>query len=210
MAQIGDQYPVNLEIDYPEAPDRVTTLFRVFTVIPIAIILSLLNGPGYRTEDGTGWNAAFGGAGVLFAAVVLMLLFRQKYPRWWFDWNYNLTRFATRVGAYFALLMHVYPATDEDQTVHLDIPYPNAPVDLNRWLPLIKWFLAIPHYIVLFFLNIAAFIVTIIVWFAILITGRYPEDFFGFVVGVFRWNLRVFAYAFLLTTDRYPPFRLSP
>ena len=142
-------------------------------------------------------------------ATMLMLVFRQKYPRWWFDWNMALTRFGTRVGTYLALLRDEYPSTDEDQAVHIEIPYPDAKKDLNRWLPLVKWLLAIPHYIVLFFLGIAALVVVMIAWFAILFTGRYPKGLFDFVVGVMRWSLRVSAYAFLLTTDKYPPFALS-
>jgi hypothetical protein len=143
------------------------------------------------------------------APVVLMLLFRRKYPGWWFNWNLELTRFGTRVGAYLALLDDTYPSTDEEQSVHLAIETPDG-ATLSRWLPLVKWLLAIPHYIVLFLLGIAAFFVTIFAWFAILFTGRYPRGAFGFVVGVFRWSLRVSAYAFLLTTDRYPPFSLDP
>ncbi len=147
--------------------------------------------------------------GVLFLATMLMLVFRQKYPRWWFDWNIALTKFSTRVGAYLALLRDEYPSTDEEQAVHIEIPYPDAKKDLNRWLPLVKWLLAIPHYIVLFFLGIAAIFVVIIAWFAILFTGRYPKGLFDFVVGVMRWSLRVDAYAILLTTDEYPPFTLN-
>jgi len=204
-------YPASLHIDYPEHPDRLTTLFRIFTVIPIAIILGLVSGggtnSGAQTTEGVRYSYAAGG--IIFAATLLMILFRQKYPRWWFDWNYNLTKFSYRVGAYFLLLMHQYPSTDEDQAVHLDLVYPNVPVELNRWLPLVKWFLAIPHYIVLFFLGIAAAIVTVIAWFAILIAGTYPRELFDFVVGVGRWALRVQAYAILLITDRYPPFSLN-
>jgi hypothetical protein len=190
MAQAPVPYPVSLSIDYPDRKlNRLTTFFRLFTVIPIAII-----------------QAAAGGLVVL--PLVLMLLFRQKYPKWWFDWNLALTKFSTRVGAYFALLRDEYPSTDEEQAVHLEIAYPDAK-QLNRWLPLVKWFLAIPHYIVLWLLSIAAFVCIVIAWFAILFTGRYPRGLFDFVVGFLRWVLRVEAYAFLLTTDRYPPFRLS-
>ena len=145
----------------------------------------------------------------MFLPLVLMLLFRQKYPRWWFDWNVALTKFSTRVLAYFCLLRDEYPSTDEDQAVHIEIAYPDAKQDLNRWLPLVKWFLAIPHVIILCFLGIAAVVCAIIAWFAILFTGRYPKGLFGFIVGVFRWSLRLDVYAFLLTTDRYPPFSLS-
>jgi hypothetical protein len=157
----------------------------------------------------TGWTWQYGAGGILFLPVLLMILFRKKYPRWWFDWNLALTRFSARVGAYLALLTDVYPSTDEEQAVHIDIPYPDAPRDLSRGLPLVKWFLAIPHYIVLFFISIAAFVCVVVAWFAILFTGRYPAGLFDFVVGVYRWSLRVAAYAFLLTTDQYPPFSLT-
>lgn len=195
-------YPVSLSIDYPDRHlDKLTTFFRIFTVIPIAIILGLLGGTGNYQYAAAG--------GLVFVPTALMLLFRQKYPRWWFDWNLNLTRFSARVSAYLSLLRDEYPSTDEDQAVHISIPYPDAQADLNRWLPLVKWFLAIPHYVVLFFLGIAALVCIVIAWFAILFTGRYPQSLFDFVVGVFRWSLRVTVYAIILTTDQYPPFRLS-
>ena len=136
--------------------------------------------------------------------------FRQKYPGWWFDWNVALTAFGLRVMAYLALLRDEYPSTDEEQAVHLDIVYPDAKLELNRWLPLVKWLLALPHFIVLGLLAAAAVVCVILAWFAILFTGHYPRSLFDFVVGVFRWWVRVAAYAVLLTTDRYPPFRLGP
>lgn len=195
-------YPASLSIDYPDRDlDKLTTFFRIFTVIPIAIILGLLGGTGNYQYAAAG--------GLVFVPTALMLLFRQKYPRWWFDWNLNLIRFSARVSAYLSLLRDEYPSTDEEQAVHISIPYPDAQADLNRWLPLIKWFLAIPHYVVLFFLGIAALVCVVIAWFAILFTGRYPRSLFDFVVGVFRWSLRVTVYAIVLTTDRYPPFSLS-
>ena len=139
-----------------------------------------------------------------------MILFRKKYPRWWFDWNLELMRFVNRIDVYLALMDDTYPSTDEQQSVHLDFPYPDVEADLTRGMPLVKWFLAIPHYIVLFFLGIAAFFAVVFAWFAILFTGRYPRGLFGFVEGVCRWHNRVYAYAFALVTDRYPPFRLKP
>jgi hypothetical protein len=207
---MNESYPLTYSVDYPDRElNRLTTFFRLFTVIPIAIVL------------GTVAHATFGGGGdrettyiaaggLLFAGPLLMILFRKKYPRWWFDWNLNLQRFTNRVSAYFLLLSDTYPSTDEEQYVHLDYPYPDAQRDLNRWLPLVKWFLAIPHYVVLFFLGIGAFFVTIAAWFAILFTGTYPRAIFDYMVGVHRWANRVEAYAFTLATDRYPPFRLSP
>lgn len=209
MSQTPPSYPVTLTIDYPDrALNRLTTFFRIFTLIPIAIILALVSG-SLDLSSPSGWTLLYAAGGILFLPPLLMILFRQKYPRWWFDWNLALTKFGTRVVAYVDLLTDVYPSTDEEQSVHLEIPYPDVPKDLNRWLPLVKWLLAIPHYIVLAFLWIAAFVCVVIAWFAILFTTRYPRGLFDFVVGVYRWSLRVSAYAFLLTTDRYPLFSLT-
>ncbi len=209
---INAGYPVQFSVDYPDRPlDRLTTLFRIFTTIPIAIVLGAVSGSTYQWSYRGNMNAIIAGVGgLLFLAPLLMILFRQKYPRWWFDWNQELLRFTNRVTVYVALMDDHYPSTDEEQSVHLDFPYPDVPRELNRWLPLVKWFLAIPHYVVLFFLDIGAVVVVIITWFAILFTGRYPRALFDFVEGVIRWHNRVIGYAFLLVTDRYPPFRLSP
>ncbi|GAI32240.1 unnamed protein product [marine sediment metagenome] len=209
MAKTSNRYPMSLSIDYPEKLDKLTTFFRIFTVIPIFIIICLLSSATWEWKGTSGEVYQYAAAGLVFLPIVLMLLFRQKYPKWWFDWNVALIKFSTRVEAYLALLRDEYPSTDEDQAVHIEIPYPDAKNELNRWLPLVKWFLAIPHYFVLFFLGIAAIVCVVIAWFVILFTGRYHKGLFDFVVGVFRWSLRVAAYAFLLTTDRYPPFALS-
>jgi hypothetical protein len=207
-------YPARLEIDYPDRQlNRVSTFFRLFAIIPIAIVLGMIDGGSHVTTTQAGGQTTTTtfatGGGTLVVPVIVMLLFRRKYPGWWFTWNLELTRFSTRVGAYFALLDDTYPSTDEQQSVHLAIDAPDGAA-LSRWLPLVKWLLAIPHYIVLFFLVIAAFFAVVFAWFAILFTGRYPRSAFGFVEGVFRWGLRVGCYAFLLTTDRSPPFSLNP
>lgn len=206
----ADVYPVQFFVDFPHRPlNRLTTFLRIFVAIPILIVLGTVDGGQSQWISTTRSYAAAGAGGILFFGPLLMILFRQKYPRWWFDWNLELQRFSNRVGVFLLLMDDQYPSTDEHQSVHLDYAYPDARVDLNRWLPLVKWLLAIPHYFVLLFLNLAALIVVMISWFAILITGRYPRSNFDFIEGVLRWNNRVIAYAFVLVTDEYPPFRLS-
>jgi hypothetical protein len=205
-------YAARLTIDYPEKLDRMTTLLRAIWIIPIAVVLGLLTASGNQTMvTASGEQIASVGGGLLAGlafATALMIAIRVRYPRWWFDFARELTRFGARVGAYFALLTDRYPSTVEEQAVHLEVDYPDVDRDLNRWLPLVKWLLAIPHYVVLVFLSIGAVFAIVIAWFAILITGRYPQPLFNYVVGVSRWGLRVSAYAFLLVTDRYPPFSL--
>jgi len=206
-------YPARLEIDYPEQHNRVTTLFRVVLIIPIGIVISVLTSGDTQTVYDVGGETvsrtSAGIAGGLFLATLLMIIFRKRYPRWWFEFALELTRFGTRVCAYLVLVTDRYPSTVEEQSVHLQIDYPDAERDLNRWLPLVKWLLAIPHLLVLIVLSLAALFAVVIAWFAILLTGRYPRGLFDFVVGVGRWWLRVQAYAILLVTDRYPPFSLT-
>lgn len=217
----GNQaYPARLTIDYPEKLDRFSTLFRLILIIPIAVILALITHAGQTVTHTVFLNEAgevvkrtrdtAGGLAIgLATATALMIIFRQRYPRWWFDFSRELARFGTRVAAYLCLLTDQYPSTVEEQSVHLEIDYPDAKVDLNRWMPIVKWLLAIPHYIMLAFLGVAAFFAVVIAWFAILLSGQYPRVLFDFIVGVGRWGLRVNAYAFLLVTDRYPPFSLD-
>ena len=203
-------YAARLDIEYPEnGLSRASTFFRIILVIPIAILAGLVGGSIASSWPSGATNvAATLTAGGLFGPTLLMLLFRRKYPRWWFDWNLELTRFSARINAYMSLMRDEYPSTDEEQAVRLELDYPDASRDLNRWLPLVKWLLAIPHYIVLAVLGVASFICVILAWFAILFTGRYPRGLFNFVLGVHRWGLRVGAYMWLLITDRYPPFSL--
>ncbi|MEJ2564153.1 MAG: DUF4389 domain-containing protein [Anaerolineales bacterium] len=214
------EYPARLQVDYPEKLDRWTTFFRIIYIIPIAIILSLLTQAGETVTKTVILNQAGDVVNVtrdttgglltgLFMATLLMILFRQRYPRWWFDFIRELTRFEARFAVYATLLTDQYPSTVEEQAVHLEIDYPEVETELNRWMPLVKWLLAIPHYIVLAFLGVGAVFAAIIAWFAILLTGQYPKSLFDYMVGVVRWGLRVNAYAFLLVTDKYPPFSLS-
>ncbi len=205
-------YPVQFSVDYPDRPlNRLTTFFRLVVAVPILTVLGAVAGGTWQwSADDRTTVVAAGAGGLLVFGPLLMILFRRKYPRWWFDWNLELQRFGNRVVAYLALMDDRYPSTDEQQSVHLDYRYPDAARELNRGLPLVKWLLAVPHYVVLFFLQIAAFVVVVIAWFAILFTGGYPRGLFEFVEGVIRWHNRVVAYAFTLVTDRYPPFRLAP
>lgn len=215
MVPQSERYAARLEIDYPPTLDRVTSFFRLLWIIPIAIVFGSLSAAADETVTTTTdnvvtttTNSGGGIAGGISFATLLMIVFRQRYPRWWFDFAREFTRFGARVGAYFFLLTDIYPSTVEEQSVHLEIDYPDVQRDLNRWLPLVKWLLALPHYLVLLGLWIGAIVVWVIAWFAILFTGRYPRSLFDYMVGVGRWGLRVQAYAFLLVTDRYPPFSL--
>jgi len=207
----GHGYPLTFSVDYPDRElNRLSSFFRLFTVIPIAIVLGTVAHATYSAGGSSDTSVYVAAGGLLFAGPLLMILFRKKYPAWWVDWNRELLRFTNRVHVYFWLMNDTYPSTDEQQSVHLDFPTPNAETDLARGMPLVKWFLAIPHYVVLFFLGIAAVICVIITWFAILFTGRYPQSLFTFVEGFLRWANRVVAYAFILVTDKYPPFSLDP
>lgn len=206
-----NDYPVTFAVDYPDRKlSRLTSFFRLFMLIPILIVLGAIGGfsASYGDAGESTGTFAIAAAGLLTLPVLLMVLFRKKYPRWWFDWNLELQRFGSRVGAYALLMDDRYPSTDERQSVHLDYAYPDVAHDLGRGMPLVKWFLAIPHYVVLFFLGIGAVIAAVLAWFAILFTGRYPRGLFEYIEGVMRWHNRVIGYAFTLVTDRYPPFRL--
>lgn len=206
----SEGYPVEFSVDYPDRElDRLGTFLRPLLAIPILILLNTVAGPSAGWEEEEGGRVALGAGGILFLGPMLMLVFRQKYPRWWFDWNRELLRFANRVVAYLALMDDRYPSTEDEQSVRLDIAYPDAKYDLNRWLPLVKWLLALPHYVVLLILSVGAALAVIAAWLAILFTGRYPLGLFEFVEGVMRWHNRVVGYAFILATDRYPPFRLT-
>ncbi len=210
----SEAYPARLSVEYPDGPrNRLSVFVRILLAIPILIIGALVTGSSQVGQADTSWDLgrteALAGSVGLFLATALMILFRQKYPRWWFDWNLEVARFTTRISAYLLLLRDDYPSTDERQAVTVDIDYPDAKNDLDRVLPLFKWFLAIPHYIVLSVLGTASVVVVVLGWFAVLITGTLPMGMFRFLEGLMRWGLRVAAYAFLLTTDRYPPFRLG-
>ena len=207
---IPAEYPISFSVDAAEGDrNRVTCAFRLILALPILVVAGAIGGGAFAVAGSNGRTTASAAGGLLVGGPALMILFREKYPRWWFDWNYALLRFQNRVGAYLLLLRDEYPSTDDEQAVHLEISYPDVGTELNRWFPLVKWLLAIPHYIVLFFLDIGVFFALIVAWFSIVFTGRYPPRIYDFVVGAMRWHNRVVGYAFILVTDRYPPFRLA-
>jgi hypothetical protein len=204
-------HPVEFDVDYPDRRlDRISTLLRPVFAVPILVVLALLGGPALAGGDDGGELFFIGCAsGLIFVPPLLTIVFREKYPRWWFDFNLAFMRFDNRVMSYLLLLRDEVPSTDEEQSVHLEVSYPDVRADLNRWLPLVKWFLAIPHYLVLLVLDIGVVLAAAAAWVAILVIGRYPRRLFDYIVGVMRWHNRVVGYAFALVTDRYPPFRLS-
>jgi hypothetical protein len=203
-------HPVDFDVDRPDRPlDRLSSFFRIFFAMPILVVLAAIGGPAFGGTDSDGIAFAGVASGILFIPPLLTIVFRQKYPRWWFDFNQAYLGFNNRVIAYVLLLRDEYPSTDEEQAVHLRLPYPDVRADLNRWMPLVKWFLAIPHYVVLIVLDVGVVLAAIAAWVSILVTGRYPRGLFDFTVGVMRWHNRVVGYAFALVTDHYPPFRLS-
>lgn len=202
----AEDYPVSFDVDYPDRPlDRLSTLLRPIIALPIIAVIALIGG---ATLNADSEGIVVGGGGLLVLPTALMIVFRQEYPRWFFDFNLALSRFGARVCAYLALLDDTYPSTEDEQAVHLEVAYPDAEQDINRYMPLVKWLLAIPHYIVLVVLTIGAVFVVLYAWVVILATGRYPRGAFDYVVGVARWQARVAGYVSLLVTDRYPPFSL--
>jgi len=210
MQSTTSNHPVEFDIDYPDRPlDRVSTFFRLLFALPILVVLAALGGPAFGGGGGD-WLFFVGlASGILVIPPMLTIVFREKYPRWWFDFNLAFLRFDNRVLSYLLLLRDEFPSTDEEQSVHLDVPYPDVRSELSRWKPLVKWLLAIPHYVALLVLDIAVVVGAVVAWIAILFTGRYPRRLFEFTVGVMRWHNRVVGYAFALATDDYPPFRLA-
>ena len=174
MAQSGasSDYPVQFSVDYPESRNRLSVLFRLILAIPIVIVGAAVGGHiDMGDAELTESFAPLYAGGVLWIGPLLMIVFRKKYPKWWFDWNLELSRFTTRIESFILVLRDEYPSTDEEQSVHLQIEYPNAETELNRILPIFKWLLAIPHYIILAILWVLAIVATILAWLSILGPG---------------------------------------
>ena len=185
-------YPLRFDIEYPEQLSRWLIFVKWLLAIPHFLILYALSAV----------------ANVITFIAFFAILFTGRYPRGLFDFVVNIYRWQENVFAYYGLFRDEYPPFSWEAgkyPVTFEVDYPES---LSRWLIFVKWLLAIPHIIVLFFLYIVALVVWVIVWFAILFTGRFPRGLFDFLVGVNRWSLRVNAYALLLMRDDYPPFIL--
>jgi hypothetical protein len=185
-------YPVRFDVQYPEQLSRWLIFVKWILAIPHFLILYALNAV----------------AGICVLIGFFAILFTRQFPRGLWDFVVNTRRWNENNSAYIALMRDEYPPFSWEPGVYpvtLEVDYPE---EMNRWLPLVKWLLAIPHLIVLSVLYIAAIVVIIIAWFAILFTGQFPRGMFDFVVGVMRWNNRVYAYFYLLR-DEYPPFSLK-
>lgn len=185
-------YPLRFDVEYPERLSRLLIFVKWLLAIPHFIVLYFL---GIIAE--------------LFLLIgFFAILFTKKYPKGLFDFVVNVYRWNANAVAYTALMRDEYPPFSWDAgqyPVTFEVDYPE---ELNRWLPLIKWLLAIPHMVVLFFLYIVALVLWVLAWFAILITGRFPRGMFDFMVGAMRWQYRVTAYAYLMR-DEYPPFSMK-
>jgi urea transporter len=193
-APAAPEYPVRFDVEYPDRLSRWKIFVKWLFAIPHLIIIYLL---GIVNS-------------VMIFIAFFAVLFTKKWPRGMFDFSVQIQRWTANVLAYFLVLLRdEYPPFSGDAgeyPVTLEIDYDD---DLSRWQIFVKWLLAIPHLIVLVFLAIVVYVVVIIAFFAILFTARYPRGLFDFVVGTYRWYMRVNAYAFWFMTDRYPPFSLK-
>ncbi len=204
---VETSYPVRFEAEYPEQLGRLSSAFRIILYIPVAIFLALVGGQAFSYSDfGDATTTSVAGGGGIILAIWATVIVRQYVPHWLFDFQVALMRFQARAYGYLALLTDRFPAFEGEYPINFEVRYPDK---LSRWKVAIwKIITSIPHIIILIFLFLAAFVVIVIAWFAILFTGRYPQGLHTFVAGVFRWSLRVQAY-FLSLTDDYPPFSLE-
>ena len=182
--------------------DRMSVALRIFLVVPIAIFVSAFTAWSGSSEASTFLS------GLLFLPVLLALVFRGIYPSYVLDFNRALLALSTRVTAYIFLLNDKYPSIEDSADVKITFPEIAGGAKLNRYLPLVKWLLALPLYIVGFVYTIYGLAVLIFTWFTILFTGKMPAFSGGVLLGVTQFWNRVYGYAFLLVTDEYPSFSL--
>ena len=198
---MSNQIETQIDVSLTER-NRLTAFFRIILVVPVFIFVSSFSPATAFSDDAAGILA-----GLMALPAGLAIVVRQVYPSYVLAFNEALLSLQTRVDVYLVLLTDEYPSIEENDLVSVTFPEVDAK-QLNRWLPLIKWLLAVPLYIVGIVYIIYAALLTLLGWFSILFTGKYPEVCAEGVVGTIAYWNRVIGYAFLLVTDEYPTFSL--
>lgn len=198
---MSQQIETQIDVTLTER-NRVSALFRIIVVVPMAIFVA-----SFAPTDLSTSNSNYLSVGFFILPTALAIVVRQIYPTYLLAFNEALLSLQTRVDAYLLLLTDEYPSIEENDVVSVTFPEVDAKA-LNRWLPLIKWFLAIPLYVVGVFYIVYLFLLTIAGWFSVVFTGNYPEKCTEGVVGTIAYWNRVIGYAFLMVTDEYPSFSL--
>jgi Mn2+/Fe2+ NRAMP family transporter len=181
--------------------DKSTALFRLFLAVPVLIFLSSFS------EFADDLPGVLGG--LLVLPVVLSMLFRNVYPSYVLAFNKALLELSNRVNAYVLVLTDEYPSIEANQKVRLIYPEIDGGKKLSPWMPLVKWFLAIPLFLLGIIYAIYAFALTLVSWFSVITKGFYPEDKAEEVIKVIAYWNRLYGYALLLVTDEYPSFSLN-
>jgi len=186
-----------------EDRNRLTAFFRLVIVMPVAIYVSAFAIDSISTDT---WGYSLGG--LIFLPTLLALVFRGIYPSYALAFNHALISLETRVNAYALLLTDDYPSIEENDIVKITLPEVGEGSQLNRYLPLIKWFLAIPLYVMAIIYLVYGLFLTLFAWLSILFSGKYPVWCADAMVGILAFYNRVYGYAFILITDEYPSFSL--
>ena len=195
---MSQQIETHIQVDYQNR-DRTSSFFRPLLIIPVAVFLMLFTQFSH-------WG--FSTVAITMPAVISLLL-RQSYPSWILAFNHAILEFGTRAVAYALLLTDKYPTFESNPTVAIIFPDVEGGKKLNRWLPLVKWILAIPLYVVGAFYLVLTTFVTIGAWFQIFFTGNFPTWAGNVTTGTVRFWNRVYGYSIVLTTDEYPSFSLK-
>lgn len=186
-----------------EDRNRLTALFRIIIVLPVAIYFSAFAVNSFSTDN---WSYSFGG--LIILPTFLALVFRGIYPSYALSFNHALISLETRVNAYALLLTDDYPSIEENDIVQITLPEVGTGSELSRIMPLFKWFLAIPLYFMGLIYIFYGIFLTLFAWFSILLSGKYPVWCADAMVGILAFYNRVYGYAFILVTDEYPSFSL--
>jgi len=185
--------------------NRTTVFWRGILAFPVIIFVATFTQATFAENDSWG----FGTTGVIVIPALLAIVVRGKYPSYVLTFNHALVELSTRLAAYVLILNDKYPSIEANSKVAVLFPDVEGGKKLNRWLPLVKWFLAIPHYIVGAVYLVISLVVTFIAWIQTSITGKYPEWAGEIVLGTISYWNRVQGYMLLLVTDKYPTFRLK-